>query len=92
MTTFLAIAENSRLEFNSFACKALGKLDKTEKGFAMTHVHLEPVVTVSKEKDEDRARKVLEKSEQHCLITHSIRSEVTMTPKVEVQTEELEHS
>ncbi len=85
MTTFLAIAENSKLDYTSFACKAIGTLEKTDKGFAMTKVHLEPVVTINDESAESRAMRVLEKSEQHCLITKSIQSEVTMEPKVEIQ-------
>ena len=87
MTTFLAIAENSKLDFHSFECKALGKLEKTQNGFQMTRVSLEPEVVVSAEKDKERALKVLTKSEEHCLITHSVNSEVVMHPMVRVENE-----
>jgi len=36
MTTFLAIAENSKLEFQSFKCGAKGLLEKVEGHFVMS--------------------------------------------------------
>jgi len=43
MTTFLAIAENSKLDFTSFDCSAIGVLDKIDDKFLMTEVILEPL-------------------------------------------------
>jgi len=42
MTTFLAIAENSKLEFTRFHCDSKGKLDQVDGKFLMTEVILEP--------------------------------------------------
>ncbi|MCM3872138.1 MAG: OsmC family protein, partial [Pyrinomonadaceae bacterium] len=48
MTTFLAIAENSKLEFVSFSADAKGKLEKLEgRGFIMTEVVLRPKLLIS---------------------------------------------
>lgn len=82
MTTFLAIAENSRLGFVSFECTASGKLEKVENKFLMTEVLLEPKVEIKDEKDVDRAIRVLEKAEANCLITNSITAKVKMHPVV----------
>lgn len=87
MTTFLAVAENSRLEFTSFRCGSKGKLDKVEGKLQMTEVILEPVVEIKDERDRERAMKVLEKSEANCLISNSIKAKVTMYPEVRVQVE-----
>src|SRR5690606_30639125 len=46
MTTFLAIAENSQLEFSDFQCKSKGKLEQVEGKFLMTEVILEPIVSI----------------------------------------------
>lgn len=89
MTTFLAIAENSKLDFVSFECSASGKLEKVENKFLMTEIILEPIVEVREEKDRERALKVLEKSEANCLITNSITAKVHMTPTVKVAENEL---
>src|SRR6187551_604227 len=42
MTTFLAIAENSKLEFTAFHCDSKGKLDQIDGKFQMTEIILEP--------------------------------------------------
>jgi len=84
MTTFLAIAENSKLEFKSFNCKAKGKLDQVDGKFLMTEITLEPTVILVHEEDKDRALRVLEKSEKACLISNSIKSKVVMNPTIEV--------
>jgi len=84
MTTFLAVAENSKLEFESFTCKASGKLEQVEGKYKMTEVLLEPELTIKHEKDQDRALRVLQKAEAACLITNSITSTVTMKPIIAV--------
>ncbi|MBL7873625.1 MAG: OsmC family protein [Cyclobacteriaceae bacterium] len=84
MTTFLAIAENSKLEFTAFACSSKGKLEQVDGKFLMTEVILKPVVTIANEEDHDRALRVLQKSEAACLISNSIKSKITMIPLVKV--------
>ncbi len=84
MTTFLAIAENSKLEFVSFTCGSKGKLEQLDGKFAMTEVQLFPVVTIREEKDRERALRILDKAEANCLISNSIKSKVVMTPVVEI--------
>ncbi len=86
MTTFLSIAENSKLDFVSFKCSSKGKLEKVDGKFMMTEVLLEPVVVVRNESDTERALKVLQKSELNCLISNSVRSKVVMNPLIRVET------
>ena len=78
MTTFLSIAEKSRLSFTSFKCEAKGKLELVEKSLKMTEVELFPILTIENENDKDKAIKILEKSEQACLISNSIMSIVIL--------------
>ena len=85
MTTFLAIAENSKLDFLNFECKSKGKLEQVEGKFLMTEIILEPIVTIKNESEREKASKVLEKSEINCLISNSIKSEIVMIPKIIVQ-------
>ena len=84
MTTFLAIAENSKLEFESFSCKSKGKLEQVDGKFLMTEVILEPVVTIIDEKNRDKAERILVKAEAACLISNSIKSKITMVPDIQV--------
>ncbi len=84
MTTFLAIAENSKLAFSSFTSKANGKLALADGKYKMTEVVLMPVVTVSNEADQDRALRILQKAEAACLISNSVNSKITLEAKVQV--------
>jgi peroxiredoxin-like protein len=83
MTTFLSIAENSRLEFKSFSCNAKGKLEQVEGKFLMTEVLLEPTLILVNEKDLEKAERILQKSEAACLISNSIKSSVTLKNKIQ---------
>jgi peroxiredoxin-like protein len=84
MTTFLSIAENSKLEFKEFSCSATGLLDQVEGKFLMTDVILNPILVITKEEDKEKALRVLEKSEKACLISNSINSKVTLNSTITV--------
>jgi peroxiredoxin-like protein len=84
MTTFLAIAENSKLNFRSFTCDSKGKLENQDGKFAMTEVELFPIVTVWDKKDAELALRVMNKTERSCLITNSIKARVSMQARAEV--------
>lgn len=84
MTTFLAVAEASKLEFVSFNCTSKGKLEKVDGKFLMTEIILEPLVVIKNDSDVAKAERILEKSEQACLISNSIKSTVTMKPTIAV--------
>ena len=85
MTTFLAIAENSRLVYNNFESKAIGKLELVEGKYIMSEVVLKPVVIITNEEDREKALKVLHKSEAACLISNSVKSKIFMDPEVKVE-------
>ncbi|MBX2898549.1 MAG: OsmC family protein [Cyclobacteriaceae bacterium] len=88
MTTFLAIAENSKLEFTAFTSTAKGKLEQVDGKYLMTEVELNPVVTIAHQKDRERAQRVLEKAEAACLISNSVKSKVSMISKIIVNSNE----
>src|SRR5258705_10934984 len=79
MTTFLAIAQMSKLEFFSFDSKATGKLDKVEGvGYQMTEIILHPYLDIRHSKDLEKAHCLLEKAEKNCLISNSIKTQVRL--------------
>lgn len=84
MTTFLAIAENSKLDFVHFECSSKGKLEQINGKFLMTEVILEPVVTIKNESEREKAEKVLQKSEANCLISNSVKSKITMISEIKL--------
>jgi organic hydroperoxide reductase OsmC/OhrA len=84
MTTFLAIAANSKLTYSDFKCNAKGKLEQIEGKYLMTEVLLEAHLTIDNIENKEKAERVLEKSERACLISNSIKSIVTLTPIINI--------
>ena len=82
MTTFLSIAENSKLEFTNFVSKSSGKLVMIEGKYIISEVTLQPKLTILNEKDRERAQRILEKSEAACLISNSIKSKIILKAEV----------
>jgi peroxiredoxin-like protein len=82
MTTFLSIAENSKLNFTHFSCKSKGKLEQVEGKFMMSEITLEPTLTITDEKDREKAERVLQKSEAACLISNSVKSRIVMVTTI----------
>lgn len=88
MTTFLAVAEFSKLTYAGLTCDAEGIMGKEEGKFRMTGIRLKPVLRISDEGQRDRALRVMEKAKAACLISNSMKTEVSMEPTVEVVAEQ----
>jgi organic hydroperoxide reductase OsmC/OhrA len=84
MTTFLSIAENSKLSFTNFNCKSKGKLEQVDGKLIMSEIILEPTVTIPDPNDREKAERVLQKSEAACLISNSVKSKITMLPTIKI--------
>jgi len=82
MTTFLAIAENSNLDFMEFRCEAKGKLEQVDSKFLITEVKLFPKLLLSNVNDSEKAQRILQKSELACLVSNSIKAKVTLEPTI----------
>jgi peroxiredoxin-like protein len=86
MTTFLAIAENSKLEYEHFESKGVGKLEIVDGKYMISEVELHPVLTIANESDTEKAQRILNKSEAACLISNSVKSKIIFTPEIKVIT------
>jgi organic hydroperoxide reductase OsmC/OhrA len=85
MTTFLAIAENSKLEFESFKSEGTGKLEKVEGKFMISEIELKPTIILINEKDKERAERIIEKSEKACLVSNSMKTKIILSPEIKVK-------
>jgi peroxiredoxin-like protein len=73
MTTFLAVAEKSKLEVVSYRSSALAKLESVEGGgLAFTRILVRPIVKLHNEQDREKARRILDKAERNCLVTRAL--------------------
>ena len=84
MTTFLAIADYSKLEYEKFECKAEGILESIEGKFLMTEIILKPIVYIKNQEEIEKTEHILHKSEKACLISNSIISNVVLDFEVKV--------
>ena len=85
MTTFVAIAENSNLDFVNFKTTADGTLEKVEgQGLMITEIVLRPLLTINDARDIARASRILEKAEKHCLIANSAKTQIRLEPQINV--------
>ena len=84
MTTFLAVAENSKFDFINYESTANGKLEKVEGRYMVTEITLCPIVSVAEEQSREKAEKLLEKAEAACIISNSIKSKIILRPQVKV--------
>ena len=72
--TFRAMARASKLEWKSLHCKASGTLDKIDKVTQFTDFDLDVALTVPQGTDENKADRLLQRAEHHCLITNSLKA------------------
>ena len=84
MATFLSIAKMSKLNFVSYESRASCCMEKTPEGFRMTSVTLTPRIVVSEEKERERAQRMIEKAENMCPISNSLKVTVELQASVEL--------
>ena len=82
MTTFLAIAANSKFEFLEYTSDAEGKLEKVEGKLMMSEITLKPVLKVKSEEQIEKGIRLIEKAEHNCLISNSMKSKIILIPQV----------
>lgn len=91
MTTFLAIAENSKLDFISFESNAVGKLEMIDGKFMISEITLKPILSIKDETFKEKADCVLQKSEAACLISNSIKSNIIFEPQIIIESTFIEN-
>ena len=83
--SFRAIARASRFEWLALECAAEGVLDRVDRVTQFTQFNLKVVLKVSADAKLDMAHRLLEKAEHACLITNSLKSELSLD--IEIKTE-----
>ena len=84
--TFRGLAAKSRFEWTSLVCHVVGKLDRVENVLRFVEFQIQALLQVPEGANEDRARRLLEKAEETCLITRSLTATTTLNIVVETAT------
>ena len=81
--TFRAIARASKFEWTSLECTVDGVLERVERTTMFTQFNIDAVLHTPEGAREGLAKRLLEKSEQVCLITASLKSEINLTTDIQ---------
>ncbi len=81
--SFRAIARASKFAWNSLECAVEGVLERPERSVYFTAFKLHAVLHIPAGARAELAQRLLEKSEQLCLITASLKSEITLSTDIQ---------
>ena len=82
--TFKAIARASKFDWSSVACNVEGVLDRQDDVTRFSSFRLHAVLDVPAGTDEARARRLLDKAEENCLVTRSLTASPTLEAEVRI--------
>ncbi len=80
MLTFLAVAEHQGFRVEMYRDNAVGYLEKSDGGLAITRIELSPSVRFAGERvpDEATMRRLHAGAHKNCFIAHSLKTSVTI--------------
>jgi organic hydroperoxide reductase OsmC/OhrA len=85
MTTFLAIAENSKLNFISYSAGGTGKMERVDGKYVISEIELKPRIVIPEEKYKEKTLRIIEKAEKGCLISRSMNAKTILSPEIIIQ-------
>lgn len=84
MSTFLAFAERAGVTFVSYESDGEGRVELVDGKLQVASVALTPRVTVKSSGDVDKAKELLTKAESNCLISNSVKTQISIQPTITV--------
>jgi organic hydroperoxide reductase OsmC/OhrA len=81
--SFRAIAGASKFTWIDLNCSVTGTLDKVERNTQFTEFEINVVLKIPGDSDASRAQRLLEKAEQTCFITNSLKAKPKLTAQIE---------
>ncbi|MDD5454145.1 MAG: OsmC family protein [Candidatus Ratteibacteria bacterium] len=85
MTTFIYFAEKLSLVFLSYKSEIEGEVTFEDGKLLFPSVTVRPVIEIKNGTDKEKAKQAIEKSEEYCLISSSVKSKIIVLPKIEVK-------
>lgn len=85
MFTFRAVAQASKFDFLALDVAGSGKVDRVGGNLKFTEIVLKTRLTIPGAADQERARRMLEKGKNGCLITESLSVPVHLEAEIVVR-------
>lgn len=83
--SFRAIARASEVSWQALHCEAEGTLERVDRVTQFTRFVVRARLHVPADTDEEKARRVLARAEQSCLITNSLKAPSHLEASIEVE-------
>jgi peroxiredoxin-like protein len=83
-TTFRALADYSKFDYADLEVEVWGTVQKVESGYRFTLLTTRPTLSIANEDDHDRAVRLLEKTQELCLVLRALAISHGFEPRIEV--------
>jgi organic hydroperoxide reductase OsmC/OhrA len=83
MLFFLHLASKARIDVIEYVDEASGVMPLDDEPVRLTEITLRPRIVIAGDASEERVQKLVHTAHQHCYIANSLKSAVTLEPRVE---------
>jgi len=77
MTTLFVLADKMELEISHYECQTVGQIKIVDGKYEFTTVNIYPKISIPNETFREKAITALEKAQKYCLISNSIKAQIT---------------
>ncbi len=85
LMTFKAVSHLSKLDWISLNCNAEGKIERIDSKIQFTEITINAVLELDNNSKEERALRILEKAEDNCLVSNSLKTKVTLNSIIKIK-------
>jgi organic hydroperoxide reductase OsmC/OhrA len=83
MLFFLHLASKARIDVVEYVDEASGVMPLDDEPVRLTEITLRPRIVIAGDASEERVQKLVHTAHEHCYIANSLKSDVTLEPRVE---------
>jgi organic hydroperoxide reductase OsmC/OhrA len=87
MLTFVAFAQNKKLEFVAYESAAEGLLANVDGKYRIVEISVRPTLVLSSEADIAAARTIMAEVKENCFISNSITADVKLDPRFQLSSD-----
>jgi len=84
MLTFVSVAQKARYEFLNYRSSAVGVVDKTPSGLAVTEIAVTVDLTLPSGADPQKGVELMSTAKKYCLVSNSVKSAITLETRTSI--------
>lgn len=85
MNGFVNFAKKMRIEFISFACDAVGKLERVDRSYEITKIEMRARVEIQSEEIRNKIERALELAAKYCFVGNSMKCPISHNTEITVK-------